>query len=172
MSNFGKYLLIFVVAILTQVLLLDNIQLLGFVMPYAYPLVILLLPINLSRHWLYVFGFLLGLSIDLFAGTLCLHAAATTLLAFLRAPVIRLTTPQQQLQKSQLPILRTMGLFWTARYTVLLLLAHHTLLHLLAEAPVYTNPWLTLLRILSNTILSSFVILLVEFFIYPPNTNR
>lgn len=172
MSNFGKYLLIFVVAILTQVFLLDNIQLLGFVMPYAYPLAILLLPINLSRHWLYVFGFLLGFCIDLFAGTLCLHAAATTLLAFLREPVVRITTPQQQLQKSQLPILRTMGWVWTARYTGLLLLAHHTLLHLLAEAPVYTNPWLTLLRILSNTLLSSLVILLVEFFIYPPNTNR
>ena len=117
MTHFWKYLLVFVACILSQVFLLDNIQLLGFVMPYAYPLFILILPTNLSRPWLYIFGFLLGLSIDLFAATLCLHAAATTLLAFLRGPVINFATPQQQLQKTQLPILRTMGVAWTLRYT-------------------------------------------------------
>ncbi|MGP1461564.1 MAG: hypothetical protein ACTTKF_08305 [Bacteroides sp.] len=172
MTHFWKYLLVFVACILSQVFLLDNIQLLGFVMPYAYPLFILILPTNLSRPWLYIFGFLLGLSIDLFAATLCLHAAATTLLAFLRGSVINFATPQQQLQKTQLPILRTMGVAWTLRYTTVLILAHHTLLHLLAQAPVYVSPWLTALRIGVNTILSVVVILLVEFFIYPPNTNR
>ena len=172
MNHFWKYLSVFVACILTQVFLLDNIQLWGLVMPYAYPLFILILPTHLSRPWLYVLGFLLGLSIDLFSATLCLHASATTFLAFLRDPVIRFATPQQQLQKTQLPILRVMGWAWTLRYTLILILAHHALLHLLAQAPVFVAPWFTAVRIVLNTVVSVVVILLVEFFIYPPNPNR
>ena len=56
MNHFWKYLSVFVACILTQVFLLDNIQLWGLVMPYAYPLFILILPTHLSRPWLYVLG--------------------------------------------------------------------------------------------------------------------
>ena len=97
MNKFWQYYLFFVVCVLAQVLLFDNIPLWGFVQPYPYLLFILVLPTNITRPWLYVLAFLLGLTIDLFASTLCLHAAATTFMAFLRQPLIVLTTSHARL---------------------------------------------------------------------------
>ena len=81
MNKFWQYLLLFVGCVLAQVFIFDNIQLWGFIVPYVYLLYILVLPNNISRPFLYVLGFLLGLSVDLFSSTLCLHAAATTFMA-------------------------------------------------------------------------------------------
>ena len=171
MNKFWQYFLFFVVCVLAQVLLFDNIPLWGFVQPYPYLLFILVLPTNITRPWLYVLAFLLGLTIDLFASTLCLHAAATTFMAFLRQPLIVLTTSQRQLLKSPFPLLRTQGFLWTLRYTLLLVLAHHLLMHYLALTPVFAIPWLTLLRVVANTVVTGSVILIIEFFIYAPNES-
>ena len=168
MSKFWQYFLLFVGCVLAQVFVFDNIQLWGFIEPYIYLLFLLILPNNVSRPFLYILGFLLGLSVDLFSSTLCLHAAATIFMAFLRAPLISFTTSQQQLQKTPLPILRAMGFAWTARFIVLLVFAHHLLLHFLSTAPVFTTPWLTLLRVIANTLVTSLILLIAEFFIYPP----
>jgi putative transmembrane protein len=168
MSKFWQYALLFLGCVLAQVFIFDNIQLWGFVVPYIYVLFILVLPNNISRPFLYVLGFLLGLSVDLFSSTLCLHAAATTFMAFLRAPLISFTTTQQQLLKTPFPVLRAMGFAWTARLIIILVLAHHLLLHFLSSAPVFATPWFTLLRVVGNVFVSSVVLLIAEFFIYPP----
>ena len=168
MNKFWQYFLLFAGCVLAQVFVFDNIQLLGFIVPYIYLLFLLLVPNNISRPFLYILGFLLGLSVDLFSSTLCLHAAATTFVAFLSTPLITFTTTQQQLVKTPLPILRSMGFAWTARFIGILVFAHHTLLHFLSTAPVFATPWLTLLRIVANTLVTGLVLLIAEFFIYPP----
>ena len=43
-KDFGKYVIMFIVLVLVQVLILDNIQFSGLVNPYIYILFILLLP--------------------------------------------------------------------------------------------------------------------------------
>lgn len=171
MNKFWQYAVLFTGCVLAQVIVFDNIQLWGYVVPYLYLLFILVLPNQVSRPVLYLLGFLLGLSVDLFSSTLCLHAAATTFMAFLRSPLISFTTPQQQLLKASQPILRNMGVGWTVRFVSVLVLAHHTLLHFLSTAPVFATPWLTLLRIVANTVITTLVLLIAEFFIYPPRNG-
>ncbi len=169
MSKSWKFVLLFIGVLLAQLFVFDNIELWHFVVPYVYIIFILVLPINTTRPFLYLLGFFLGLSIDILSSTLCLHAAATTFMAFLRAPLISLFTTQQQLQKTTLPLLRVMGFSWTLRYTLILVLAHHSLLHTLASAPLFTAPWQIVLRILLNTLITSLVLLIIELFMYPPS---
>jgi hypothetical protein len=56
-----KYPILFLVAVLVQVLFMDNIQFSRFVNPYFYILFILLLPIGIPKYLLLLLGFGLGM---------------------------------------------------------------------------------------------------------------
>ena len=79
----------FVVLVFIQVLLLNNINLAGFINPYIYILFILLYPLDGNRALLIFSSFLLGLSIDIFQGSGGVHAAASVFAAYIRPVVLK-----------------------------------------------------------------------------------
>lgn len=79
----------FVVLVFIQVLLLNNINLAGFINPYIYILFILLYPLDGNRGLLIFSSFLLGLSIDIFQGSGGIHAAASVFAAYIRPVVLK-----------------------------------------------------------------------------------
>ena len=74
----------FILLIVAQVVIFNNINLFGFINPFPYILFILLYPINANRAGLLVTSFLLGLSIDYFENSGGIHATASLILAQLR----------------------------------------------------------------------------------------
>ena len=72
----------FVALVIVQVLIVNHIRLGGYVHPYIYLIFVMLLPINMPGWQLLISGFSIGLVIDLFMGTLGMHAGATTMMAF------------------------------------------------------------------------------------------
>ena len=67
----------FIVLVLAQALVLNNINFLGYINPYIYILFIILFPIKNNRMLFVFLGFLLGLSVDLFLDSGGVHAAAS-----------------------------------------------------------------------------------------------
>jgi len=65
-KSFLTYFFLFVILIVTQLLVFNNIELSGYINPYVYVLFILLLPFDVPRVVLLLSAFLLGLCIDLF----------------------------------------------------------------------------------------------------------
>ena len=76
----------FVGLILLQVLILNNVHIAGVATPFLYVYFILKFNSGTSRNELMVWGFCMGLAIDIFSNTPGMNAAATVLLAFLRPP--------------------------------------------------------------------------------------
>jgi rod shape-determining protein MreD len=81
--------LIFIVLILLQVLLFNNIQFSGYVNPYVYIMFILLLPVEMPSWLLLMLSFFTGLIVDLFCGTPGMHSSATVLAGFVRGSYLR-----------------------------------------------------------------------------------
>ncbi|HSP11914.1 MAG TPA: hypothetical protein VLO29_05250 [Salegentibacter sp.] len=79
----------FVGLILLQVLILSNINFLGYINPYLYLLFILLYPFNSNQTLFLILSFLLGLSIDIFEDSGGIHAAACLIAAFVRPTLLR-----------------------------------------------------------------------------------
>ncbi len=77
------------VLVLLQALILDHINLGGYVNPYLYILFIILLPFNFSQWKVIVLAFLLGLAIDVFEDSGGIHAAACLVIAYFRPLVLR-----------------------------------------------------------------------------------
>lgn len=90
MSNsIFRNILRFVVLVLAQITLFNNIKFLGYINPYPYILFILLFPIGDNRASLLFTSFLLGLSIDMFANSGGMHAAACLCIAYMRPWVLQ-----------------------------------------------------------------------------------
>src|SRR5690606_15254435 len=79
----------FVALLFIQVLLLNNINLAGYINPYLYIFFILMFPLDGNKGLLIFLGFLLGLSIDIFEDSGGVHAAASAFIAYVRPFVLK-----------------------------------------------------------------------------------
>jgi len=79
----------FFALILVQVLILNNINFLGYINPYVYILFIILYPVKNNRTLFIFLSFLLGLCIDFFMDSGGVHAGASVFIAYIRPPVLK-----------------------------------------------------------------------------------
>lgn len=79
----------FIVLVLVQVLILSNINFLGYINPYIYILFIILYPIKNNRLLFLFLSFLLGLSVDLFLDSGGVHATACVTIAYIRPVLLK-----------------------------------------------------------------------------------
>jgi len=79
----------FVVFLLLQILIFNNINLFGYLNPYPYVLFILLFPVNSNKSVLLLSSFALGITLDMFANSDGIHAAASVILAYIRPSLFK-----------------------------------------------------------------------------------
>ena len=160
MNKTALHIIRFIALVLFQVLVVNHVRLGGYVHPYVYLVFIMLLPLNIQKWQLLVLGFFLGLSIDLFTGTLGLHAGATTLMAFCRPAILRLVSGHQKLENVVEPNLSQLGGVWFLRYTLCMVLVHHFSLFFLESFSFHLFGQV-LLRILLSVPVSIFLIMMI-----------
>ncbi|MFO8235520.1 MAG: rod shape-determining protein MreD [Bacteroidales bacterium] len=163
-NYFPKYIISFILLVALQVLVLNNIQLSGYLNPYVYILFILTLPNEIPGWALLVLAFVLGMTIDLFSHTLGMHSSATVFMAFLRPMVLRILEPRSGYDLDSRPSIGNYGLNWFFNYAGLLVLAHHIFLFYIEVFKV-SSFFQTLSRALLSAIFSLFLILLIKIFV-------
>ena len=155
----------FIVLVLAQVLIINNIQISGYIVPYIYILFILLMPFETPKWLLLVSAFALGLTVDLFLQTPGMHTAATVFMAFMRPYILGMSAPRDGYEAGTFPRLHYYGFLWFLRYTVILVLAHHFILFYI-EVFRFTEFFSTFLRVLLSSLFSVILIMLSQYFIY------
>lgn len=141
----------FVVLILVQVFVLDNIQFLGYVTPMIYILFILSLPVRFHRGFLLILAFVMGLIIDMFSNTMGLHAFASVLIAFLRAPVIRMFVPLEE-GANPSPSFRSINVNPYIKYVIALVLVYHSVLFMMESFSFFNLSLLVPKILISSTV--------------------
>lgn len=150
----------FVVLVMAQVLVVNHIRLGGYVHPYIYLIFVMLLPINIPNWLLLISGFSIGLVIDLFMGTLGMHAGATSMMAFCRPAILKLVSGTQKFENIKEPNVNQLGFSWFLRYTICMVTVHNFTLFML-EGFSFHLVGQALLRILISVPVSVFLILLI-----------
>ena len=89
MNNTILNIIRFLILLSLQVLIFNNIDLLGYINPYPYVLFILLYPVNGNKNILLISSFMLGLLLDMFCNSGGIHAMASLILAFVRPSLFR-----------------------------------------------------------------------------------
>jgi len=159
MISIHRYLIHTIVIILLQVLIINNIQVNPLINPYIYILIILVLPFKINKTSLIFIGFLFGLIVDIFSDTYGLHAAATTLLAYVRPNLINLAYNKDSFEDGSYPSIRLMGFLMFILYIFLGTFIHHFSFFLL-EVFSFNSFHITISKILLNSVLSSICIIL------------
>ena len=160
MSNL-KFFLHLLMLLLLQWAILDNIQLHSYIYINIYILAIYILPYRLRDAMILVFGFLLGLIMDFADNTMGIHAAATTLLAYMRPRLLILTSNREQIDDIQ-GKQRISDFGWFFKYVLVSTFIFNIVL-MFCEAFSFHNFFITLLRIVCSTLASVFFILLYYF---------
>lgn len=88
-SNILQNIVLFIGLLLLQVILLNNIELFGYINPFLYILFVILFPFNKNRGAVLFFSFLLGLFVDMFLNSGGTNAAATLFIAYVRLPILK-----------------------------------------------------------------------------------
>ena len=152
----------FVALVVAQVLLVNHIRLGGYVHPYIYLIFVMLLPLNTPGWQLLLSGFGIGLAVDLFMGTLGMHAGATTLMAFCRPAIVRIVSGSQKLEMTREPSINQLGFPWFLRYTLCMVVVHN-FTYFMLEGFSFHLVGQALLRILISAPVSTFLIIVVMY---------
>ncbi len=155
----------FLLVILFQVMVMDNVMINGFMIPYIYILFILLMPFETPRWMQLLSGFMLGMGIDLFVGTPGMHTAATVLISFVRPYLLDLLAPRDGYETESFPRIHYYGFLWFLKYTLIIVFIHHFVLFYLEVFQV--KEFLsTLLRVILSSTLSASTIVLSQYFVF------
>ena len=145
----------FIFLLFLQVLLLNNINFMGYINPHLYVLFIILYPFNGNQTLLLLLSFLLGLGIDIFEDSGGINAAASLVAAYIRPFLLRfsfgISYDYQTIKFSSTPLGSRLS------YIAIIVFVHHFVLFLL-EIFSFAH----LLLLLEKTLYSGiFTILLV-----------
>ena len=131
MNNVVKYGIGFVFLVLLQFGILSNINFLGYINPFFYIYLLIVLPFTTSRLNILFIGFFLGLSIDIFLNTPGLHTFPTVFIAFIRTLVIRKSITKSELELVKNPTIYNLGLSSFGVYATSMVFIHHFILYAL-----------------------------------------
>ncbi len=156
------HLLQMVALVALQVLLLNHIHLFGYATPMVFVAFMLYFPLNASRIGTLLWGFTMGLVVDVFSNTLGMATASMTLAAMVQHPLLSVMVPRDAADNI-MPNYSTMGRANYIRFVVLLVLIHHLAFYLL-ESFTFHHAQQLLISFLSGTLLSILLILVIEVF--------
>ena len=150
-----------VLIVLLQVLVLNQLHINGYAVPFLYVCFLLKLGSRTSRNELLLWGFFLGITIDMFNNTPGMNAIAATVLAFFRTPLLKLMTIRDMDEDFE-PGIRTLGLESYLNYA---LIASTLLCTCFMCIDVFSFFHLStlLLKVVSSTVSTMICVLFVEF---------
>lgn len=159
-NNILRGLFYFVVFVLIQILVLNNIHFLRIATPFLYLYFIIKFPVGTSQAQVVFFSFLAGLVVDSFSNTPGMHAAACTLAGFSRESLIHFFMGKD-LPEGIYPSYHTFGFWGFFRYVLAFVVIHHIALFLLESLTLF-DPLFLILRIFASVVMTTLLICTVE----------
>lgn len=158
-----KHTFRWVLLVLLQLIIFNNIQFLGVLNPFVYIFVILMFPLGIPRGVLMVLAFVTGLTVDIFSNTGGLHAFASTLIAFVRPYWIKITIPRSNYDELQNIRIKDIEFGQFITYTSVLILIHHFVLYT-SESLAWSETLLILGKTFTNGLITTAIVVAFRYF--------
>ena len=146
----------FVGLLLLQVLVLNKLNLFGYITPMVYIVWIFLFPFRKNLTPLLLLSFILGLTIDYFSNSGGINASAALFIAFIRLPILKLTLRKSDFDH-QLFNLRNISFGKSFLFISTLTIIHHFIVFTL----VYFS-FSNILAIITSTIYTSITTIILS----------
>ncbi|MBK9718576.1 MAG: hypothetical protein IPQ02_03240 [Saprospiraceae bacterium] len=162
----------FILLLAFQVLILKGINLsesqIQYVTIIVYPVAVLLLPIALPQFFILVIAFCSGIFVDLFYGTIGVHASACLWMASVRPIVLKYLEPKSGYSVDQNPNSYNLGIFWFLQYASLLM-GVYIFCYFILEVFTFVYFGEILIKTLLSFVVSIFIIFIMQILINSKN---
>lgn len=160
LANVSRFILLLAV----QIVIFNNMNFLGYIIPLPYILFIILYPVNGNRSGLLLASFLLGLTMDFFSNSGGIHATACLILAYVRPTIFKFSFGiSYEYQTIKLNDVLTPERF---SFILMSVVIHHVTLFIL-EAFQISFFWGILLRTLLSTVFTIISCIIIIYLIKP-----
>ena len=163
--SWWKNILLFIILILCQVWVLNQVHLFNLITPLLYVYFILKLSAGMNRNAVIVWSFFIGFCVDIFNNTLGLNALASTIAGFFRYYLLNLTMSREE--NAYIPSAKTMNMPGFMRYALFLVLLHHVILFSVEAFSVISYE-IVLLKIVGSVTLTLILIYSLESLHFEP----
>lgn len=155
--DWTKQLLRYIIVMVLQVLLFDQLQFLGVCHPYIYVLCLLMMPITLPHSADMLIGAAVGAIMDIFCNSLGVHMAGCILIMFIRPYLIGAIVSDKDRLNEQIS-LHAIGMEALVKYVVIMVLIHHLTIFLLAAWSWHHIGFVLLETLVSSTVTIAIII--------------
>lgn len=154
----------FILLLMAQVVLFNNMALFGFITPYPYILFILLYPVDGNKLGLIASAFLLGIILDMFGNSGGVHAASCLVLAYFRPAIFKFSFGLSY----EYQTIRINDVLTPERFSFILIavVMHHLTLFVL-EVFRLSSLWDILLRTVFSTVFT-IVVSIILIYLFKP----
>ena len=152
----------FIILALVQVLIFSQIHLFGYATACIYLIFLLKLPRHTNRNELLIWGFLFGLTVDLFCNTPGMNAAAATIMCFIRNTILSQFTPKS-IPDDFTPGAKILKWGGYIIYATLCIAIFYTVLFLI-ELFTISQPFVLLTGVFASTLLTLLFVIVTECF--------
>ena len=157
MYKYLSYVWLALLLFVAQVFLLD-ISIAMWLRPMLFPLIVLLLPMELRTVWVLFVALGVGLAMDLAVGGSGLYTASLLPLAMIRSTLLYATTGRYVEHSDQTALLPRLAMRQLMLYVAVAMLLHHALFFFLETLSLASLSTL-LLRIFASALLSTLIAL-------------
>ena len=165
MNSIVKYVLQFIVLILLQVLVVDQISLgyvSQFIIPSIYFLFVLMLPHTISNGMLMFLAFSIGITVDVFKSTPGMHASAMVVLGYSRPYLLKLIEPREGFDVLKAPSIYSMRKNIYLVYVGVAAFVFH-IWYFTIEVMRFSDFHVVFLKALCSAIISALLIILIQY---------
>lgn len=160
-GNSVKNTILFIILVLMQVLVCNNILLFGVAVPMVFIYFIIFLPLGTNLNLFITLAFLLGFLVDLFSDTLGLNSLACIILAVVRRPVFYAYMPREDKNLDISPSILSMG--WENYIKFILTLSAIFCFMIFAiEFISFTAFWRMILMTFTSALLTSLLLIGID----------
>ncbi|RDI52343.1 rod shape-determining protein MreD [Flavobacterium glaciei] len=154
----------FILLLAVQIIIFNNMNILGYISPFPYILFIILYPVNGNKSGLVIASFILGLIMDMFSNSGGIHATACLVLAYFRPSIFKFAFGlSYEYQTVKLNDVLTPERF---SFILLSVVIHHFTLFIL-EAFQFSLILDILIRSLLSTIFTIIICIIIIYLIKP-----
>lgn len=164
--NLSILLVALLVLLPFQVLVLGHLALFNIGFCFIYLLFLLLLPNEIGYVQSMLGALIVGLIVDVFLGTLGIHAASSVFFMFLRPFWLGIITPRQGFEVNTLPSIANYGIIWFLLYATPLIIMHSLAVFFL-EAAGSGLFWLTLSKAGLTSLITLVFMIALQYLFYP-----
>lgn len=154
----------FALLILLQVMILNQVYLGGYILPFFYILAVLMLPTRTGRVPMLLIAFAAGALVDIFSNVPGFHTFASTLMAFVRILIGNKMLTRGEPVDIDVPGSHTVPFQQFAGYLFVMTLAYCATYFLL-ESFSFGNFWWLMLSMLASTVATWLLLLLTQLFL-------